>query len=584
MKFLLVAINSKFIHSNPAVYSLKSYAERYIGKSEENAIEIEIAEYTINQQLEDILSDIYRRMPDFLGISCYIWNFDMVRNMLSEIPKILPNTGVFLGGPEVSYHPERVMEEFPYLKGIMIGEGEATFAELVCACSDVAEQGSDELNVKIKSIPGLYLSGGYTAMRKPLTMDEVPFFYKDADAFEDRILYYESSRGCPYNCSYCLSSIDRTLRLRTFEEVKEHLDYFLTKKVKQVKFIDRTFNANHEHAMAVWKYILKNDNGVTNFHFEIAADILRDDEIELISKMRPGLVQLEIGVQSTNEKTLHEINRYVDTDHIREVTARLLKPHNAHIHLDLIAGLPYEDYQSFIKSFNDVFGMRPHQLQLGFLKVLKGTVMEEHIEDYGLKYLSTPPYEVLSSKWISYDEIRNLKDVEKVLEDYYNTAQFTQTLPELMKLFDTPFDFFDSLAQFYRNNNYFVKTPARSRKYEILLEFTKNVIESENAPKLRNIAQLTDENRLPDGNRLSGENRLSDENMWSDGNGLRDENVFEDYIELIRNKLTLDYYLRENPKSRPDFVKEVPDLRAFDYSRRDPITNNVNLYVCDIRC
>lgn len=519
MRFLLVAINSKFIHSCPAVYSLKAYAD---SKIHSDSI-VDIAEYTINQQVEDIIAGIYNRKPDCIGFSCYIWNSDVMRKILPEIHKILPNVKIFLGGPEVTYHPDKVMTDYPYITGVMIGEGEETFAELV---EKLTYNSADDM----LSINGLYLSTGYTGVRKSLSMDEVPFYYENPlpECFENRILYYESSRGCPFSCSYCLSSIDKTLRYRDIDSVKEHLACFLNAKVKQVKFIDRTFNANHDHAMDIWKFIYENDNGITNFHFEIAADILKDDQIELLSKMRPGLIQLEIGVQSTNETTLKAINRYVSTSHIRKVTSKLLKSHNVHIHLDLIAGLPYEDYRSFVTSFNEVYNMNPHQLQLGFLKVLKGTSIEEHIEEYGIKYLDSAPYEVLSTNWITYDEILKLKDVEKVLEDYYNSAQFTQTIPRLLKMYDTPYELYEALAVFYRANDYFVKVPARSRKYEIILEFVSHETTNDVSK-----------------------------------------------IEEIRESLTLDYYLRENPKSKPAFVKNVPDMSLFDYSQRDPITYNV---------
>lgn len=518
MKFLLVGINSKFIHSNPAVYSLKSYVTNEIDLIP-NA-DVEIAEYTINQRCEEILSDIFERRPDYIGFSCYIWNRSMVCELLDEIPKVLPGTEVFLGGPEVSFEKTDIFTQKPCVKAIMLGEGEETFRQLLTEyCIPKGE------NESLRKIPGLLLPDGTTSERGILDMDDVPFFY-DKDIFSNKIVYYESSRGCPFRCSYCLSSIDKDMRYRSLDKVFEHLDTFLKSEVPQVKFIDRTFNSNPKRALEIWKYILKNDNGVTNFHFEIAADIMTDEQIDVISRMRTGLIQLEIGVQSTNEKTLKSINRFVDTEHIKKVVGKLQAANNTHIHLDLIAGLPYENYESFQKSFNDVFDMRPNQLQLGFLKVLKGTMMAKQTEEYGIKHCSAPPYEVLSSRWISYEEILKLKRIEEVLELYYNSAQFVNSVDCLLKEFDTAFDFFDALAKYYVSKGYFIKSPARSRKYDILLEFTEQI-----NPQLK---------------------------------------------EKIRELLTLDYYLRENPKSKPDFVKEVPKMK-FDYTRRNPLTNNATL-------
>ena len=378
MKFLLVGINSKYIHSNPAIHYLKEYA----GKEYEDSIEL--AEYTINQRGEEILADIYKRNPDVLGISCYIWNFSMVQELLHELPKLLPGRDIWLGGPEVSFEGEQVLKDFPMVTGIMVGEGEATFRELL---------GYYKQNDRsFEKIAGLLLPGGYTKGREELSLDDLPFLYEDLSEYRNRILYYETSRGCPFQCIYCLSSVERKVRLRSMEKVKRELQFFLDRKVPQVKFVDRTFNCNREHAMEIWRYIKEHDNGVTNFHFEVAADIMTQEQLEVLSDMRPGLVQLEIGIQTTNEQTLHEINRYVNTDHIAQVVAALREKENIHIHLDLIAGLPFEDYESFGHSFDEVYDMEPEQLQLGFLKVLKGSPMFYLAEKYGVVYQSKPPH------------------------------------------------------------------------------------------------------------------------------------------------------------------------------------------------
>lgn len=506
MKFLLVAINAKYIHSNPAIYSLRAFAGEKLSKH------TELAEYTINQYSEDILEDICRRKPDAIGFSCYIWNWTLVQDLLTELPKILPDTDLWLGGPEVSFDTEVLLRRFPQLTGVMIGEGEATFKEVLQSyLSDKA----------FEKVPGLYLHTGYTAMRALTDMSEIPFLYHDLTPFENKIIYYETGRGCPYRCSYCLSSVDKNLRFRKPEIVEKELQFFLDHGVKQVKLVDRTFNCNHEHAMTIWRYIKEHDNGVTNFHFEISADILREDEIELLQSFRPGLAQLEIGVQTINEETLDAIHRVMHVEHLAEIVEKLRKGNNLHLHLDLIAGLPYEDYQSFRQSFNRVYEMRPEQLQLGFLKVLKGSEMWERAEEYGICYLDKPPYEVLYTKWLTYEEVRRLKKVEEMVELYYNSGQFTRTLPVLEGLFQEPFELYEKLGDYYAEKGYFVNHPARIHRYRILLEFAL-----EYDPKRS---------------------------------------------KLYRELLTFDAYLRENMKSRPEFAVDLAPFKKeiHDFYQRE---------------
>ena len=493
MRFLLTALNAKYIHSNPALYSLKSY----VGSLKDH---VQIAEYTINNRIEFILEDIYSRKPDAIGFSCYIWNWNMIREILRELPKIMPGLPIWLGGPEVSFDGAEILREFPMVTGIMVGEGEETFKEVLL---HYLRGESDDV---LSEVPGLLLKTGPTGKREALSMEKVPFLYEDMAPFENRIIYYESQRGCPFRCSYCLSSIDKSVRFRDPDTVKRELQFFLDKKVKQVKFVDRTFNCNHEHAMAIWQYILKHDNGVTNFHFEIAADIIREEEIAILRKLRPGLVQMEIGVQSTNEKTLAEIRRNMDVTRLKQVVSSIKEGQNIHVHLDLIAGLPYEDYESFGKSFNEVYAMGPEQLQLGFLKVLKGSYMHEKAKDYGLVYLENPPYEVLYTKWISYEDIRRLKKIEEMVEIYYNSNQFRATLPYLLKQFPSPFALYEALADYYEEKGFFVETPARIYRYQVLLSFAEQV----------------------------------------DGA----------HKEVYKELLLYDLYSRENLKSRPDFAPD----------------------------
>ena len=501
MKILLIAINAKYIHSNPAVYSLAAYANHNLTQEEKEKCQIEIAEYTINHRVEAIIADIYKKKPDVLAFSCYIWNWEYVQEVMVELHKLLPKVSIFLGGPEVSFTSEEIVKQYPFLAGIMIGEGEETFLEL---CRAYVE-GRD-----VNLLPGI--SG---QPRGLVNINDIPFFYDDMEAFEHRIVYYESSRGCPYRCSYCLSSIDKTVRLRDLNLVKKELQFFLDLKVPQVKFIDRTFNCNRDHACEVWQYIHENDNGVTNFHFEISADILSDRELAILEKMRPGLVQLEIGVQSTNPETIKEINRVMNVDKLREVVARIHSFKNIHQHLDLIAGLPFEDYITFQKSFNEVYSMKPEQLQLGFLKVLKGAKMWEKAAEYGIAYTEKPPYEVLFTNWITYDEIQKLKQIEEMVEMYYNSNQFTYTLSMLEQEFETPFDLYQALANYYEEKGFALQNPARSYRYQILLDFCK-----EKAPEKEG---------------------------------------------MYRELLTFDIYLREKMKTRPAFAKSQNSLK--DISR-----------------
>lgn len=501
MKILLTAINAKYIHSNLAVYSLQAYAAAHGHK-------IERAEYTINNQLEDILEKIYRQKPDVLLFSCYIWNIEYVKELVSEFHKLRPDVPIWVGGPEVSFETERFLRENPAVTGIMMGEGERTLTEL-CDYFEQCEQDTQfttknreevqtelvrahaenekrtgdlsEIKEKmLEKIDGISYrrSDGTVAiqpLRSLLPMDELPFCYANLKDFEHRIIYYESSRGCPFSCSYCLSSVDKKLRFRSLPLVYKELQFFIDAKVPQVKFVDRTFNCQHEHAMGIWKYIKEHDNGITNFHFEISADLLREDELELISDMRPGLIQLEIGVQSTNGDTIREIHRTMRLEEVYRAVNRVKAGKNIHQHLDLIAGLPFEDYQRFQQSFNDIYALHPQQLQLGFLKVLKGSYMYEHAQEYGLVYRSRPPYEVMSSKWVSYDEMLEIRLVEEMLELHYNSGQFLTYLAVLEQKYDSVFQMFLDMGHYYRSNGYLDCNHNRVHRTEIVLDFAAAV-------------------------------------------------------------------------------------------------------------
>ncbi len=538
MKVLLAAINAKYIHSNLGIYSLKTYGEKMLkewGLAEE--VEISLAEYTINHQMEQILQDIYKRKPDVIGFSCYIWNISYVKMILADIKKVLPDVKIWAGGPEVSYHAEAFLKEEPAVDLVMMGEGEITFAHFLKALLEGEE---------LKKVPGLMLrndDGTFTdtGFRQVMDMSQIPFPYAfmDMKELEHRIIYYESSRGCPFSCAYCLSSIDKKLRFRSLDLVLPELEWFLQAKVPQVKFVDRTFNCKKSHAMAIWQYIRDHDNGITNFHFEIAADLLDKDELDLLSTMRPGLVQLEIGVQSTNEKTLETIRRKTDIGEIRQITAAINSWHNIHQHLDLIAGLPWEDIESFKKSFNDVYKMEPEQLQLGFLKVLKGSYMEELIPDCDLLYSTAPPYEVLQTKWLSYGDVLELKDIEEMTEVHYNSRQFTCTLKELEKEFNTPYEMFSFMAGYYNKNHLSGISHSRIARYEILWKMIQTKLEKSGKYETHKNCE-------------SHEIRGTEENAGISGK-----------LELYRDLLMTDLYLRENVKSRPTFARDLSSSKDF---------------------
>ena len=528
MKVLLVGINAKYIHSSLAIYSLRAYARRALG---DNAPDIELGEYTINHLRETILQDIYRRKPDFIGFSCYIWNISMVESLLADLKTLLPRTALWFGGPEVSYDGQRFLAAHPQVDGVMKGEGEETLARLLGALGQGGE---------LSSVPGLIFRRPEgqlvdTGSAPALDISSIPFPYEgiDRESLAHRILYYESSRGCPFSCSYCLSSIDRRVRFRSMELVERELAQLLEAGVPQVKFVDRTFNCSRERALRIWRFIKEHDNGRTNFHFEIAADLLDEEAAALLTSLRPGLVQLEIGVQSANPRTLDAIGRRTDLERIRAVTSRLKASRRIHQHLDLIAGLPWEDLESFRESFNQVYAMEPDQLQLGFLKVLKGTPMEREAVRFGIRCSSVPPYEVLSTPWLSYEDILTLKEAEDMVETYYNSRQFTCTLALLEKWYPSPWDMLLALAAYYKENGLAGVNHSRMARYDILWGL---------------INKICSRAAVPD--------RDSGESLENQG-----DPEHRPGREDLRDALVRDFYLRENAKTRPAFARDLRPYR-----------------------
>ena len=437
MKVLLVAVNAKYIHSNLAIYSLKANCGRY----EE---QVKLMEYSINQYPEEIFQDLYQEKADVVCFSCYIWNIGMVEQVAGWLSKVAPKTRIWFGGPEVSFDVEDRLNRLPYLEGVMCGEGEATFRDMMAVWNgDMDMEAVRGIGHRAEQSLHMHESRDF------VDMSDLNFVYTKPEEFKHKIIYYETSRGCPFQCSYCLSSVEKKVRFRDLNLVKSELLQFIEWEVPQVKFVDRTFNCKREHSMEILKFIKEHDRGKTNFHFEVTADLLTEEELDFMATLRPGLIQLEIGVQSTCPETLKEIRRYVSFEKLSEIVKRIHRGHNIHQHLDLIAGLPFETLERFKQSFNDVYALKPEQFQLGFLKVLKGSYMREKAEDYGLVYRPEPPYEIFATKWLSYDELLVLKGVEEMVEVYYNSRQFENSLDWLETHFDSAFEMYAALADDY---------------------------------------------------------------------------------------------------------------------------------------
>lgn len=562
---LLVGINAKYIHLNPAIHSLK------YSLSEDLRQSVEIAEYTINHVYEQILMDVFRRKPGMIGISCYIWNMTVVKRLCRDLAKVLPDVPIWLGGPEAAWSGEELFRELPQIAGVMFGEGEVVFPKLLAAwragtpldevpglrfrrsvgdsvfelpdgesVCDRSVKVVKEISATELKVRGTSAATGSqlieiitTAAPASADMDTLPFLYDKEIDFDHRIIYYESSRGCPFRCSYCLSAIEKTMRYRSLSLVLPEIQWFLDRKVPQVKFLDRTFNSSRERTLTIWQYILDHDNGVTNFHFEVTADLMSQAELDLLKKMRPGLAQLEIGVQSTNSETLAAINRRTDLDKLKEVTEQIREGENVHQHLDLIAGLPYEDLGSFARSFDEVYRMRPSQLQLGFLKVLKGSPIASQTEEFGLVYRDETPYEVLSTKWLSYGDIMRLKGIEEMVETYYNSHQFELTVTALERKHESPFAFYDALAEFSRRDN-------------------------------------------PEGRKLSRGGFFEQMKRFIHEN-------FVNCAEVFDTLLTMDYYLRDNARNRPSFAvgREIPKSEYGRGIHAEVITFDLELLLRD---
>lgn len=462
MKVLLTTLNSKYIHSCLAIRYLKSYVE--------DVIPVEIQEYTINQNIDLIVSEIFKTRVDAVGFSTYIWNLTETLEICETLKIIDPDIKIILGGPEVTYDGKEILEKYPFVDFLIYGEGEVTFRELILDL--------DNKRHEYKDIKGLVYREGNRVVQNPprpliSDLNIIPSPYrKMKDEFQNKIVYFESSRGCPFNCEFCLSSTIKGVRYFDIERVKEELGKLIDGRVRQVKFVDRTFNANKKYAMEIMNYIIDKDPKDINFHFEVTAHLLDEEMLNFLSGVKEGLFQFEIGVQSTNPKTIEAVGRNTDFCKLREVSKRIKSYRNIHQHLDLIAGLPYEDYKSFRNSFNDVYEIRPEKIQLGFLKLLKGSGLRGEEEKYGFKYLDKPPYEVLKNDYISYGELSKLKEIEELVEKYFNEGYFENAIEYIVRnKYDTPFDFYEDYSDFWEEKGYYKLSNSRIRLYEILMEF-----------------------------------------------------------------------------------------------------------------
>lgn len=455
-KIVLAGINSQYVHLNLAVRYLKKYVEA------NSDLKIEIYETNINNQVFNIIKDIYELNPDKIIFSTYIWNKEYIVEIVKELKKVLPNVEIILGGPEVSYKWEKFMANMPEVDALLLGEGENVLLNFLTKEEDKV------LGVVSRKNDEIVFNGIEPIIEN---LDIVPFPYEDCE-LEDKtkIFYYESSRGCPFSCSYCLSSIDKTVRYYSLDRVKKDLKRFLDSPIKLLKFVDRTFNLRKERYMEIWKFLLENYREGITFHFEINANIFDDETLDFLEKVPKGYFQFEIGVQSINPETMVAIKRNNILDKLAHNVRRISR--NIHLHLDLIAGLPYETYDIFKNSFNYVYNLKPEMIQLGFLKLLKGTQMYDEVEKYQYKYYSRPPYEVFSNKFISFGELVKLKNLEKMLDYYYNSEKFRYTCDFVINNnFDTPFAFFEKIADYYDKKGYLKISHKEVALFNILYDF-----------------------------------------------------------------------------------------------------------------
>lgn len=530
MKILLTAINSKFIHSNLAVRYLKSFTS-------DLDFNCQIREFSINDRDERILEEIIKEKPNVVCFSTYIWNIEVVTRLSELIKRVDENIEILYGGPEVSYDSFNILKD---LRGdyIIQGEGEETFREF--AQYKIGQK-------DISTIRGLYYKNDgeviFNGNRPLMNMDKIVFPYEADEDLDNKIVYYEASRGCPFNCKYCLSSTTHGVRFHNVERVKQELQFLIDKKVRLVKFVDRTFNCNFKFSVAIWEFLISQETD-TCFHFEISADILKPQELELLRKAPKDRFQFEVGVQTTNDDVLRSINRFVNFSDIEEKVHELLRIKNIKQHLDLIAGLPGENYESFRRSFNDVYSIEPEEIQLGFLKLLKGSSMREEADVWGMVYSPYPPYEIIKTKDVSYDELLELKKVEHMVDKYYNSQKFDLIIKFFENKFETPFDFYHSLGKFFEAKGLFNRNIGNSDYYKVFLEFNMEILNDDNTILTDiikyNYLLFNKKRGLPSFLKTS----IDKEEERRIKNSLRDEYSFKEYY-IDRLGIDMQEYIKE---------------------------------------
>lgn len=563
MNIVLSALNAKYIHSSLSLRCLKAAAKA-------KGYAVDCAEFTINNSPEHILKELYMKKPDVLGFSCYIWNISAVLEIAENIKKILPDTVILLGGPEVSFDAEEILRKYPFADMVMRGEGEYSFVRLL-EYLDGKISLSDVTGITYRGKNGIYSN----ADSSPVDLNEIPFVYDSLDGLDNRIIYYETQRGCPYSCQFCLSSEEKSLRFLNIERVKKELQFFLDNRVPQVKFVDRTFNCKKEHAMAIWKYCIDHDNGVTNFHMEISAEIMDEEMLSLLKNARKALFQFEVGVQSTNPDTLSAVRRRCSLNNLKAIVDKINSLGNIHQHLDLIAGLPHENYASFRNSFNDVYSMKPQQLQLGFLKLLKGSGLRRDASKYGITYNSHAPYEVLFTRDMPYEDMLKLKAIEEFIETYYNSSKALNTISYAVTLFGTPFDFYEKAGLYMDKMGYTKNQSSKQQTYTNLYEFFKNESLSE-----ENMAAVTD---LLLFDMLLNDNLKSFPYWINENEELKNtkrkffndarllEKYLPEYASLPAARLSRSFAMALF-EYNPITAKKEKTLMVFDYSAKDKIT------------
>ena len=567
MKTVLVGINSKYIHTCLAIWYLKASVLKnsYTNNAFTN---IMVREFTINDNKDNILSEIYKEKPNAVAFSCYIWNIEMVLFLSKELKKLLPQCTIILGGPEVSYDPQTILEENGTIDFILAGEGEQAFSVLIDSLSNHLENYKEMSGISYRNGNSIACNEGFNLVQN---LDEIqsPYTVELLKSVENRILYYESSRGCPFSCSYCISSTFNGVRFFSFDRVKRDLNMLLEYKPRLIKFVDRTFNCNKQRAKEIFEYIISLDCN-TLFHFEAAADLFDDELLEILSHAKKGLIQLEIGIQTTNSNTLKEIDRVTDIDKLSKNVNNIINNGNIHVHLDLIAGLPYEDLESFKRSFNDVYSMRPHQLQLGFLKLLKGSKVRSQAQKHGFIYRDYTPYEVLSNNYIFYEDILLLKDVEEVLERYFNSLKFTTSLEFLEKnIFSNAFELYYKLSVFCRENGYLDRPISYRENISILYQFFNSLNNDKLLETFRQ--KMVFDFLSSDSSCAIPESLKSDRDMVS-VNGihqlLKNEEFIKEYLPNFDGVQTKNILKRVFFIALDQLTKE-DEITMFDYTQRD---------------